>query len=159
MGTTCTAAVFGLDHLAVAQVGDSRAYLLRGGRLELLTRDQTLASQMIESGILEPDKVGNFPYKHVLSQALGTNGPIKPVVTDFSLEDGDRVLLCSDGLHGPVSDDTISIILKVSRDPAQATRALVDAALAAGGPDNVTVIVADCGCLEATPGQPGNGGR
>jgi protein phosphatase len=149
MGTTCTAAVFGPDHLAVAQIGDSRAYLLREGRLELLTRDQTMAAQMIDAGVLAPDKLENFPFKHVLSQALGTNGPIKPVITDYSLEDGDRVLLCSDGLHGPVSDETISLILKVSNDPAQAAHALVEAALAAGGPDNVTVVVADCGRLEA----------
>jgi serine/threonine protein phosphatase PrpC len=152
MGTTCTAAVFGPDQLAVAQVGDSRAYLLRGGQLELLTRDQTLAAQMLDAGILPPDKLADFPYKHVLSQALGTNGPIKPVITAFPLEDGDRVLLCSDGLHGPVSDDAISEILNASDDPAEAARALVAAALAAGGPDNVTVVVADCGRLEATPG-------
>jgi protein phosphatase len=159
MGTTCTAAVFCPDHLAVAQIGDSRAYLLRDGRLELLTRDQTMASQMVEAGVLAPDKVENFPFKHVLSQALGTNGPIKPVVTDYALRDGDRVLLCSDGLHGPVADETISLILTVSANPAQAARALVDAALAAGGPDNVTVVVADCGRLEATPARDGDGGR
>jgi protein phosphatase len=148
MGTTCTAAVFGPDHLAVAQIGDSRAYLLRDGRLELLTRDQTMAAKLAEAGVLEPDKVDESPFKHILSQALGTNGPLTPVITDFSLEDGDRVLLCSDGLHGPVPDETISLILSVSRDPAQAAHALVDAALAAGGPDNVTVVVADCGRLE-----------
>jgi protein phosphatase len=157
MGTTCTAAVFGPDHLAVAQVGDSRAYLLRDGRLELLTRDQTMAAQLVADGVLEPDKVEDFPFKHVLSQALGTNGPLKPVITDFALEDGDRVLLCSDGLHGPVSEETISLILKVSRDPSQAAHALVDAALAAGGPDNVTVVVADCGRLEAMAGEAERG--
>jgi protein phosphatase len=156
MGTTCTAAVFCPDHLAVAQVGDSRAYLLRDGRLELLTRDQTIATQLIEAGALDPHNVKNFPLKHVLSQALGTSGGIKPVITDFALEDGDRVLLCSDGLHGPVSDDAISLILKTSGNPAEAARALIAAALAAGGPDNVTVVVADCGPLEATPGDGGS---
>jgi len=148
MGTTCTAAVFGPDHVAVAQVGDSRAYLLRDGHLELLTRDQTIASQMVDAGVLEPDKVEHFPFRHVLSQALGTNKPLEPVMTDVELKEGDRVLLCSDGLHGPVPDDAISAILKVSGDPAQAARALIAAALAAGGPDNVTVVVADCGRLE-----------
>jgi protein phosphatase len=145
MGTTCTAAVFGPDHLAVAQVGDSRAYLLRAGRLELLTRDQTLAARLIEDGVIDPDKVEQFPFKHVLTQALGTDLAIKPVITDFTLEDGDRVLLCSDGLHGSISDVAISEILRASADPAEAARALVAAALAAGGPDNVTVVVADCG--------------
>ena len=155
MGTTCTAAVFAPDHVAVAQVGDSRAYLLRDGHLELLTRDQTIASQMVEAGVLAPDDVARFPYRHVLSQALGTKKPVEPVITDIALKEGDRVLLCSDGLHGPVPDDAISAILKVSGDAAQAARALVAAALAAGGPDNVTVVVADCGRLE---GASGNGG-
>ncbi len=135
MGTTCTAAVFGLDHLSLAQVGDSRAYLLRGGRLELLTRDQTMASQLVEAD--------------VLAQALGTTGRVQPVITDVPLQEGDRILLCSDGLHGPVSDDAIASILKAPDDPAAAAQALIAAALASGGPDNVTVIVADCGPLEA----------
>jgi protein phosphatase len=149
MGTTCTAAVFGLDHLSLAQVGDSRAYLLRGGRLELLTRDQTMASQLVEAGVLRPDQVEHFPYRHVLAQALGTTGRVQPVITDIPLQEGDRVLLCSDGLHGPVSDDAIASILKAPDDPAAAAKALIAAALASGGPDNVTVVVADCGPLEA----------
>lgn len=152
MGTTCTAAVFGLDHLSLAQVGDSRAYLLRGGRLELLTRDQTMASQLVEAGVLRPDQVEHFPYRHVLVQALGTTGRVQPVITDVPLQEGDRVLLCSDGLHGPVSDDSIASILKTAPDdPAAAAQALIAAALASGGPDNVTVVVADCGPLEAPP--------
>jgi protein phosphatase len=148
MGTTCTAAVFAPDHIAVAQVGDSRAYLLRNGHLELLTRDQTVAARMVEDGLLAPEEVSRFPFKHVLSQALGTTGPLKPVITDVAIKEGDRVLLCSDGLHGPVDDDAISAILRVATTPAEATRALIAAALAAGGPDNVTVVVADCGPLE-----------
>ena len=149
MGTTCTAAVFGLDHLCLAQVGDSRAYLLRGGRLELLTRDQTMASQLVEAGVLRPDQVEHFPYRHVLAQALGTTGRVQPVITDIPLQEGDRVLLCSDGLHGPVPDDAIASILKAPDDPAATAQALIAAALASGGPDNVTVVVADCGPLEA----------
>jgi protein phosphatase len=148
MGTTCTAAVFAPDHLAVAQVGDSRAYLLRDGQLELLTRDQTLASQLVDTGALAPEQVEHFPYRHVLSQALGTTAPLEPVITNVPLKEGDRVLLCSDGLHGPVPDDAITAILTVSGDTAEAARALIAAALAAGGPDNVTVVVADCGRLE-----------
>ncbi|HVR00542.1 MAG TPA: protein phosphatase 2C domain-containing protein [Polyangia bacterium] len=149
MGTTCTAAVFGLDHLCLAQVGDSRAYLLRGGRLELLTRDQTMASQLVEAGVLRPDQVEHFPYRHVLAQALGTTGRVQPVITDIPLQEGDRVLLCSDGLHGPVPDDAIASILKAPDDPAATAQALIAAALASGGPDNVTVVVADCGPFEA----------
>jgi protein phosphatase len=129
-------------------VGDSRAYLLRKGRLQQLTRDQTIASQLVEQGILSPDRLASFPFRHVLLQALGTRGEFEPVITDVALEEGDRLLLCSDGLHGPVSEEAIAAILNVSGDPAQAARALIAAALAAGGPDNVTVVVADCGRLE-----------
>jgi PPM family protein phosphatase len=147
MGTTCTAAVFSLDHLSVAQVGDSRAYLLRDGTLRLLTRDQTMATQLLDAGVLRPEQLATFPYRHVLVQALGSQGRIKPVITDIELHEGDRVLLCSDGLHGPVDDDAIGSILKVAGDASHAASALIAAALAAGGPDNVTVVVADCGPL------------
>jgi serine/threonine protein phosphatase PrpC len=151
MGTTCTAAVFGPDHLSVAQVGDSRAYLLRAGHLKQLTRDQTMAAQLVDAGALAAEDVAHFPYRHVLVQALGTRGPLTPVITDVAIEAGDRVLLCSDGLHGPVSDEAIETILAVSGDPADAARALLAAALAAGGPDNVTAVVTDCGPLERLP--------
>jgi protein phosphatase len=149
MGTTCTAAVFGLEHVSLAQVGDSRAYLLRGGQLALLTRDQTVAEQLVDAGVLRPEQVAHFPYRHVLAQALGTKGSVHPVITDLALEEGDRVLLCSDGLTGPVPEQDIAAILRASRDPAAAARALLQAALEAGGPDNVTAVVADCGPLEA----------
>jgi protein phosphatase len=147
MGTTCTAAVFSPDVLSLAQVGDSRAYLFRDGALRLLTRDQTMVSQLLDSGVLKPDQVERFPYRHVLLQALGTQARVKPVITDIDLREGDRVLLCSDGLHGPVNDEAIAAILRGTPDVAEAAQALITAALAAGGPDNVTVVVADCGPL------------
>jgi protein phosphatase len=144
MGTTVTAAVCGPEHLSVAQVGDSRAYLYRAGRLHLLTRDQTIAMRMLEEGVIEPSELANFPFRHVLAQALGT-GHVKPVITDHDLREDDRVLICSDGLHGVVDEATILEVLASKPGAEQATRALIDAALAAGGPDNVTVVVADCG--------------
>jgi serine/threonine protein phosphatase PrpC len=147
MGTTCTAAVFSTDHLSIAQVGDSRAYLLREGHLQLLTRDQTMVSKLVEAGALKPEDVANHPYRHVLFQALDGGAKVHPVITDLALREGDRVLLCSDGLHGPVDDDVIGAILRAPADVAQAARALITAALAAGGPDNVTVVVADCGAV------------
>jgi serine/threonine protein phosphatase PrpC len=148
MGTTCTAAIASPDRLAIVQVGDSRAYLLREGRLHTLTRDQTLASDLVDSGALKEDEVESFPYRHVLAQALGTNANVKPVTTNLDLHEGDRLLLCSDGLHGPVSDETIGAILIGTKDLAEVSQALIGAALAAGGPDNVTVVVADCGPLQ-----------
>jgi serine/threonine protein phosphatase PrpC len=144
MGTTCTAAIVLPDRLSVAQVGDSRAYLLRDGRLHLLTRDQTMAEQLVESGALRPEDVSTFPYRHVLIQAVGTRSTIEPITSEVRLRRGDRILLCSDGLHGPVPDHEIARILGSSPDINRVTHDLIQAALAAGGPDNVTVVVADC---------------
>lgn len=148
MGTTCTAALVSPDHLAIAHVGDSRAYLLRNGALWTLTRDQTLAASLVEAGVLKPDEVDHFPYRHVLSQALGPYPQVEPAVSEIELKEGDRVLLCSDGLHGPVEEETIATILGSTTDPSEAAAALVKKALEAGGPDNVTVVVADCGPLQ-----------
>ena len=148
MGTTCTAAVCSPEGLSVAQVGDSRAYLFRERGLRRLTRDQTIAARMMDEGILEPSQLVNFPFRHVLAQALGTEGHVQPVITDHDLRENDRVLICSDGLHGPVDERTIATILAGVVGAEQATRALIGAALAAGGPDNVTVVVADCGPLD-----------
>ncbi len=155
MGTTCTAVIVSPDRLAIAQVGDSRAYLLRDGRLHTLTRDQTLASNLVDLGALAPDEVATFPLRHVLAQALGTNAKVTPVITEVELQEGDRVLLCSDGLHGPVSDENIGSIMSHTLEIEEVSQALIAAALAAGGPDNVTVVVADCGPLRQSTTSPG----
>lgn len=144
MGTTCTAAIVLPERLVVAQVGDSRAYILRDGRLHLLTRDQTMANQLVESGLLRPEDVDTFVYRHVLSQAVGTRSKVEPVTTEVHLRRGDRILLCSDGLHGAISEQAIAQILGAGSDINGVAHGLIQAALAAGGPDNVTVVVADC---------------
>jgi PPM family protein phosphatase len=144
MGTTCTAAIVLPDRLFVAQVGDSRAYLLRDGNLQRLTRDQTMADQLVEAGALRPEDVATYPYRHVLVQAVGTRSTIEPIRSEVRLRRGDRILLCSDGLHGPVPDHEIARILGAAADINHVAQELIQAALKAGGPDNVTVIVADC---------------
>ena len=144
MGTTCTAAIVMPDRLFLAQVGDSRAYLLRGGHLELLTRDQTMAEELVDSGVLRPEDVPTFIYSHVLSQAVGTRSTVQPITSEVRLRRGDRILLCSDGLHGPVSGQEIARVLGSAADINGVAHGLIQAALAAGGPDNVTVVVADC---------------
>jgi serine/threonine protein phosphatase PrpC len=144
MGTTCTAAIVLPDRLFVAQVGDSRAYLLHEGRLRLLTRDQTMVGELLAAGTLRPEDVSHFPYRHILTQAVGTRSTIEPATSEVGLSRGDRVLLCSDGLHGPVPDEEIARVLSSAADIHGATQDLIHAALAAGGPDNVTVVVADC---------------
>ena len=143
MGTTCTAAIVLPGRLTVAQVGDSRAYLLRGETLHTLTKDQSLAAQLVDFGVLKPEEVPTFQYRNIILQALGSKTPVKPVISDFELIPGDRVLLCSDGLHGPVPDTEIQAVLSSGGDLSSTTRALVARALEAGGPDNVTVVVAE----------------
>ncbi|HEY2900017.1 MAG TPA: protein phosphatase 2C domain-containing protein [Polyangia bacterium] len=147
MGTTCTAAIISPDRIAVAQVGDSRAYLLRDGKLRTLTRDQTVAAELLGASVLNQEQLARSPFRHILAQALGTRTHVDPVATDVDLHEGDRLLLCSDGLHGPVSDQAIAEILNRTPDAFLAAQALIAAAIAAGGPDNVTVVVANCGPL------------
>jgi protein phosphatase len=110
----------------------------------MLTRDQTMADQLVKSGVLRPEDVGTFAYRHVLLQAVGTRSTIEPITSEVRWRRGDRILLCSDGLHGSVPDHRIAQILADAPDINGAAQELIQAALAAGGPDNVTVIVADC---------------
>jgi protein phosphatase len=144
MGTTCTAAIVLPTRLVIGQVGDSRAYLLRDGQLRALTRDQSLAAQLLESGAINREQARRSPHRNVLLQALGGRTRVEPVITEVELRAGDRLLLCSDGLHGPVSDERIAEVVATTRDLTAAAKALIDEALRAGGPDNVTVLVADC---------------
>ncbi|MBC8133653.1 MAG: serine/threonine-protein phosphatase, partial [Deltaproteobacteria bacterium] len=143
MGTTCTAAIVLPGTLTVAQVGDSRAYLLRDGKLWSLTKDQSLAIQLLDAGVLTAEQLGSFSHRHVLSQALGTRTAVDPVISQYHLVPGDRVLLCSDGLHGIISDADIQTALTDAGDLSSTAQSLVDRALAAGGDDNVTVVVAE----------------
>ncbi len=142
MGTTATAALVRDGHLLVAQVGDSRAYLFRGNDLERLTRDQSLAMAMVESGTLSPAEVDNFPHGNVILQALGVQETVTPVLTRLDLKDQDIILLCSDGLHGYVKEEQIRSALRGADKLSERAMALIQLALDAGAPDNVTVILA-----------------
>lgn len=143
MGTTCTAVIVRPGTLTVAQVGDSRAYLLHEGKLRPLTKDQSLARELQDAGVLTADQARTFPMRNVLSQALGTKPAVAPVISEHPLAPGDRLLICSDGLHGSVPDTQIKTALDQAGGLTNATKALVDSALAAGGSDNVTVVVAE----------------
>jgi protein phosphatase len=103
-----------------------------------------MADQLVEAGALRPEDVATHPYRHILVQAVGTQSTIKPITSEVRLGRGDRILLCSDGLHGPVPGQEIARILGAGADINRVARELIQAALAAGGPDNVTVVVADC---------------
>jgi len=143
MGTTLTAArSLGRD-LVITHVGDSRAYLLRHGGLLRLTRDHTFAQLLVDSGQLAPGDLANSSYRHVLTNALGGSHADVQVDTDrLQLEDGDRLLLCSDGLTDLVDDESIARILLETTRSSDACKQLVQRALDAGGRDNVTVIAA-----------------
>lgn len=140
MGTTLTALVVDDDEGHFAHVGDSRAYRLRDGVLDQLSADHSLVGEMVREGQLTREEAAAHPQRSILSRALGTEPDVE--VDEFSadLRPGDVLLLCSDGLSGEVGDDTIRELLGASA-PAEAARALVDAALAAGGHDNVTAVV------------------
>jgi len=143
MGTTLTVAVsLGAD-LFVIHVGDSRAYLLRNGQLRQLTRDQTVVQALLDAGVLTRQEAATHKMRHVLTQALGQQaGQLKIEVQRLKLEDGDCLLLCTDGLTEMVPDPEISAVLNNSGKAHEHCQALLDKALDAGGKDNVTVVVA-----------------
>ncbi len=140
MGTTLTALVVDEDQGHFAHVGDSRAYRLRDGVLEQLSADHSLVGEMVREGRLTPEEAAAHPHRSVLSRALGTEAEVEIDRFSVDLRSGDVLLLCSDGLTSEVSDDEIREMLGAAT-PAEAARALVDAARAAGGHDNVTVVV------------------
>jgi protein phosphatase len=143
MGTTMTAAYSLGDDLFVAHVGDSRAYLFRDGKLQLLTHDQTQAQLMADIGMISQKEVGRHRLRHVLTSALG--GMEKTVRVDIQrlkLTEADRLLLCTDGLTDMVEEAGIASVLASSESSGEACRRLVDIALENGGKDNITVVLA-----------------
>ncbi len=142
MGTTLTTAVLTGETLVIGHVGDSRAYRLRGHSLQRMTTDHTLVQEMVDSGSLTPEQASTHPKRHIITRALGVPEFMPVQIVRSSLQRGDRVLLCSDGLHGSVSEEVIRQLLRRERTAALACRRLLEAALAAGGEDNITVVAA-----------------
>ncbi|MBD0253583.1 MAG: Stp1/IreP family PP2C-type Ser/Thr phosphatase [Rubrobacter sp.] len=148
MGTTVVAIRFGgtqREPLAeVAHVGDSRAYLVRGGEMNPITEDHSLVAELVRNGDLTRDQAAEHPQKNLITRALGADEDVAVDTTVLPIGAGDRVLLCSDGLSDMVPETRISEILLESKDdPEQAARRLLSAALEAGGNDNITVVVVD----------------
>jgi protein phosphatase len=141
MGTTATAAlIFGPD-VHIVHIGDSRAYLRRGRELVQLTTDHSVVGQMIASGQLSPAQARDFEHRNVLLQALGVQPAISPEIVIVSVREGDVMMLCSDGLTGPLEDQQVLDLMLEHEDPMRSARALTESACAAGGPDNVTVAL------------------
>lgn len=143
MGTTLTAAMLEGERLLIAQVGDSRAYLLHKGHLQQITRDHSLMADLIEAGQITPEEARFHPNRSVITRAIGSDIHMRPDIYELNVSAGDRVLLCSDGLSSMVSNHAIEAIMRRQSDPQNCADELVQAALENGGADNVTVIVAD----------------
>lgn len=141
MGTTLTAALIDKTTLNVGQVGDSRAYLIRNQSIKQLTNDHSLVAEQIRMGLITPDEASHHPARNIITRALGTKEKVEPDFYTFPLEPDDRILMCSDGLHGVVEDARTLELTLAAPNAAAACIRLVEEANANGGPDNITVVI------------------
>jgi serine/threonine protein phosphatase PrpC len=158
MGTTLTAAYVDGDEIAVAHVGDSRAYLLRDGELTRLTRDHTLVDELVRRGRLTEEEAAEHPQRSIITRALGPEHVVEVDTRTHAARAGDVLLLCSDGLTSMVAEPHVGEILRASGSLGEAGRALVAAANEAGGRDNITVVLfrleeVGAAAVAATPGD------
>jgi PPM family protein phosphatase len=152
MGTTLTAILFAGNRLGLVHIGDSRGYLLRDGELTQITKDDTFVQTLVDEGRITREEAHSHPQRSLIMRAL-TGHEVEPTLTMREVHTGDRYLLCSDGLSDPVSDETILQALKIPDVDDSADR-LIELALRGGGPDNVTVVVADVVDYDYGPTQP-----
>jgi serine/threonine protein phosphatase PrpC len=142
MGTTLSVLVLKDKTAIIAHVGDSRIYNLRNNQLVQLTQDHTFVQEMIDEGELDPANVSGHPLRNMLTRTVGTEEPLEEVFTmTEKISPGDSFLLCSDGLHGMVSDEAIYKIMSADPDPETTSTRLIETAIRNGGKDNITVIV------------------
>jgi protein phosphatase len=153
MGTTLTAALVQGELAHLMHVGDSRAYLLRAGTLRQLTEDHTLVNRMVKAGEITAEEAEVHPHRNVITRSLGTEADVEVDEQDVGLLEGDRLLLCSDGLTGMLSEGQIQAILEATPTAQEAADRLVVAANRAGGVDNITVVV-----LAVSEGEPEESG-
>lgn len=156
MGTTLTAAIVHDDSVLLAHVGDSRGYLLRAGALRQLTDDHTLVNRMLKAGEISPEEAQQHPHRNVLTRVVGTDPDVRVDEDSVGLLDGDRLLLCSDGLTDMLTEAQIQAILESTPEPQETADRLVRAANRAGGVDNITALVIDAHDVEgASPAAAG----
>lgn len=142
MGTTIVAAVVGDDLISFASAGDSRVYRFRGDKIEQMTVDDSWVQVAINEGVLEPEEAENHPMRNIITKAIGAKESIEFSIKEEKIKEGDVYLLCSDGLHGMLSDDEIlEIVLGADGEHEKCVRDLIQAANDKGGKDNVTVLV------------------
>jgi serine/threonine protein phosphatase PrpC len=152
MGTTLTAILFAGNRLGLVHIGDSRGYLLRDGELTQITKDDTFVQTLVDEGRITREEAHSHPQRSLIMRAL-TGHEVEPTLSMREVRSGDRYLLCSDGLSDPVSDETILEALKIP-DVTESADRLIELALRGGGPDNVTVVVADVVDYDYGPTQP-----
>jgi serine/threonine protein phosphatase PrpC len=142
MGSTLTALSICNEKYYIVHVGDSRAYLLREGALEQLTRDHSLVWQLYENGVLKKEELSSHPQKNLITRSIGPHPQVEVDIEEGEACEGDTYLLCSDGLTDMVPDEQIRKILsEIDKSPMQIGEALVEAANNQGGVDNITVVV------------------
>jgi serine/threonine protein phosphatase PrpC len=154
MGTTLTAMLWSGSKVALCHIGDSRAYLLSGDEFRQITHDHTLVQSLVDDGRISPDEAATHPQRSLLLRALDGTSEAEPDLSIREAHLGDRYLLCSDGLSGVVSEETLHRTLAAVADPEDAVRQLVELAIRGGGPDNITCIVADVVDSTTAPSPP-----
>lgn len=143
MGTTCVALVVAGGRGYIVNIGDSRAYIMRDGKVRQVTQDHSWVAEQVRGGVITEEQARVHAHRNVITRSLGTLPNITADLFVETLRDGDRILLCSDGLHGYVEEEALHQELMTQPDPDQTVRDLIDMANANGGPDNITAVVVD----------------
>jgi serine/threonine protein phosphatase PrpC len=154
MGTTLTAMLWSGSKVALCHIGDSRAYVLSDSEFRQITHDHTLVQSLVDDGRISPDEAATHPQRSLLLRALDGTSEAEPDLSIREAHKGDRYLLCSDGLSGVVSEETLHQTLAAVAEPEEAVRQLVELAIRGGGPDNITCIVADVVDSATAPRPP-----
>ncbi len=158
MGTTATAMILFPRRYLIAQVGDSRAYILRSGRMLQITKDHSYVQEQVDAGLLTADQARTHPYGNVITRCVGSNEDVVPDLYFGNLEEGDVVILASDGLTGMLEDDQLVKIIETGGEPKQWVDRMIADANRRGGLDNITVIIVRVDSLDSSS-SAGNGAR
>lgn len=153
MGTTATVMVLFARRYLIGQVGDSRAYVLRGGYLHQITRDHSYVQEQVDAGLLTPDQARTHPYSNVITRCVGANEDVVPDIYFGRLEEGDIVLLASDGLTGMLEDDKLSRIFRSGGGPEEWVDRMIADANHRGGLDNITAVVVRIDRIDPPTGE------
>lgn len=142
MGTTATVAIADGDTVFLGHVGDSRAYLIKGGKeIEQVTEDHSVVAQLLKAGAITPQEAAHHPYRNVITRCLGMQMDVEADTSTVTWQPGDTLLLCTDGLSGLVSDEEMLAMSTADDDPQDACQKMLDLAMARGGYDNITVVL------------------